>query len=120
VHCDGGETFTVIDSVWLGGCSGFGPFTCHGRTPFEAGLDLTPGHHYTSLVGVASTTNPSKLRVKPGDPQHSFLVQKLTNTQDAGEGGPMPQPVEGLVWRPPDPEKLRELECWILQGAKNN
>jgi hypothetical protein len=119
--CDGGETFTVVDPLMFSGCTGFGQFSCHGRTPFEAGLVMTAGNHYSSLVGVPSTTNPSKLRVKPGDPLGSFVVQKLTNTQNpATEGGPMPQPVEGLMWRPPDPENLRLLECWIVQGAQNN
>jgi hypothetical protein len=121
ITCDGGETFTVVDPLLFGGCTGFGQFSCHGRTPFEAGLVMTAGNHYSSLVGVPSTTNPSKLRVKPGDPLGSFVVQKLTNTQNpATEGGPMPQAVEGLMWRPPDPENLRLLECWIVQGAQNN
>ena len=48
------------------------------------------------------------------------LVQKLTNTQGASEGGPMPQPVEGIMWHPPDPAKLKTLRCWIANGAQNN
>ena len=121
ITCDGGETFTVVDPLLFGGCTGFGQFSCHGRSPFEAGLNMTAGNPYSSLVGVPSTTNPSKLRVKPGDPLGSFVVQKLTNTQNpATEGGPMPQPVEGLMWHPPDPESLRQLECWIVSGAQNN
>jgi hypothetical protein len=110
----------TVDSLILGGCSGFGPFSCHGRTPFQAGLDLTATHRYTSLVNVPSMTNPAKLRVKPGDPLGSFLTQKLTNTQGPNEGGAMPQPVEGIIWHPPPPETVRILECWIEQGAQNN
>jgi hypothetical protein len=121
VTCDGGETFTVVDPLLFSGCTGFGQFSCHGRTPFEAGLVMTAGQHYSSLVGVPSTTNPAKLRIKPGDPLGSFVVQKLTDTQNpATEGGPMPQAVEGLMWHPPAPESLRLLECWIVQGAQNN
>jgi hypothetical protein len=121
ITCDGGETFTVVDPLLFSGCTGFGQFSCHGRAPFEAGLVMTAGNHYSSLVGVPSTTNPAKLRIKPGDPLGSFVVQKLTDTQNpATEGGPMPQAVEGLIWHPPPPENLRLLECWIVQGAQNN
>jgi hypothetical protein len=81
---------------------------------------MTAGHHYSSLVNVPSTTTPSKLRVKPGDPLGSFLTQKLTNTQGPLEGGPMPQGVEGITWHPPSAENVRLVECWILQGAQNN
>jgi hypothetical protein len=60
-----------------------------------------------------------KQRVAPGDPLGSFLTQKLTNKQGPTEGAPMPQG-EGILWHPPDPENLRKLECWILEGAPNN
>src|SRR5262249_35101652 len=120
VTCTGAETFTVVDALMLSGCTGFGPFSCHGRMPLGAELDLTAGQHYSSLVNVWSTTSPSKLRVKPGDPLGSFLVQKLTGNLTSSEGGPMPEPVEGIHWQPPDPESLRQLECWILLGAQDN
>jgi hypothetical protein len=119
VSCDGGETFTVAQATMLGSCSGFGPMNCHTRSPFDGTLDLTMPNAYSSLVNIPGSAAPDKLRVAPGDPLGSFLVQKLTNTQGPTEGAPMPQG-EGILWRPPDPENLRVLECWILQGAQNN
>jgi hypothetical protein len=120
VSCDGGETFTQSASLMLSSCSSGPIMNCHTRTPYDGNLNLTTaGVAYSSLVNVPSYDAPTKLRVAPGDPLGSFLVQKLTNTQGVIEGGPMPQG-EGIIWQPPDAEHLRVLECWILEGAQNN
>ncbi len=92
---------------------------CHTTSPYDGTLDLTPAHAYAQLFEVPASVNLNKLRVAPGDPLGSFLVQKLTSTMAPTEGGPMPQ-TEGVLWMAPDPENLRVLECWIEQGAKNN
>lgn len=118
--CKGDETFQQARTVMFKGCSGFGQFACHGRMPFDGGLDLTAANAYKALVGVPATIAPTKLRVQPGNSAASFVVQKLTNTQGANEGGPMPDPVEGLKWSPPDPAKLAIVRCWIENGAQNN
>jgi hypothetical protein len=119
VSCDGGETFTQAQSLMLSSCSSGPIMNCHTRSPYDGNLNLNAAAAYGSLVNVPGYAAPSKLRVVPGDPLGSFLVQKLTNTQGVIEGGPMPQG-EGIIWQPPDPEHLRVLECWILEGAQNN
>ncbi len=119
-NCTGQETFQQARTAMLSGCSGFGQFTCHTKTPYSGGLDLNATKAYQNLVNVPASIAPTKLRVKPGDPRNSFIVQKLTNTQGPTEGNPMPDPVEGLMWQPPDPMKLLVLECWIQNGALNN
>jgi hypothetical protein len=121
VACDGGETFKAAQTAMLAGCGGGGLFSCHDPAPYQGNLDLSPAHQYTSLVGVPATYAPAKPRVRPCDVLGSFLVQKLTDTQntDAGEREPMPKG-EAIQWRPPDPERLRVLECWIQRGAPND
>ena len=118
-NCQGNETFKAAQAAMLGSCGGFGPMACHSRSPFGGDLDLTPANAYATLVNVRAALAPAKLRVKPGDPDASFLVQKLTNMQAQGEGNPMPQG-EGIQWRAPDPAKLNVLRCWIARGAPND
>ena len=93
--------------------------SCHGSAPYAGLLQFDGLHDYMYLVNIAAQIAPWKLRVKPGDPDASFLVQKLTNTQAPAEGSPMPQG-EGIKWRAPDPATLKTLKCWIANGARNN
>src|SRR5271170_5779847 len=50
---------------------------CHSGASAPEGLQLDADHSYALLVGVPSTEVPSLDRVKPGDPDDSYLVQKL-------------------------------------------
>jgi hypothetical protein len=117
VTCDGGETFAVVQASVLNSCSSGPIMNCHTRSPYDGQLDLDPAAAFGNLVNTPAFV-AFKLRVAPGDPLGSFLTQKLTNKQGPTEGAPMPQG-EGIIWQPPDPEKLRTLECWILEGAKH-
>jgi hypothetical protein len=52
---------------------------CHtnvGRTP-AGGLNLVHGVAYDQIVNVVSPRKPGAIRVLPGDPENSYLVQKL-------------------------------------------
>src|SRR3954452_24907099 len=51
--------------------------TCHAGGAAPQGLRLDSANSYDLLVGVASNEVPSLMRVSPGDPDHSYLVQKL-------------------------------------------
>lgn len=101
----------------------FSACNCHMRAspPPSGMLDLSPGVAYQNLVNVPAVRNAMKMRVTPGDPDASFLWQKLNNLQDpASEGGPMPRPMAGMPWvRLPDAE-LNILRCWIAGGAPND
>jgi len=90
---------------------------CHnarGRA-FTAGLDLTAGVSYASLVGVPSTERPTVLRVAPGDPNNSYMVHKL-------EGGPnlvgvrMPRGTGPFL----TDGQMVVIRRWIETGAPNN
>src|SRR2546427_1755284 len=50
---------------------------CHlGPVPAQ-GQDLSAGHTVASSVGVKSTEIPRLFRIKAGDPDNSYLVQKI-------------------------------------------
>jgi hypothetical protein len=90
---------------------------CHtdqGRTP-ASGLNLREGASYTALVGAGSRGKPGATLVIPGDPENSYLVQKLEGAPGiVGErmprtGGPYLTSGQMLV-----------LRRWIELGARND
>src|SRR5689334_23299664 len=50
---------------------------CHTPPVVNQGLDLSPGRAYNQTVGVASTEVARFKRVKPGDPDNSYLFKKI-------------------------------------------
>jgi hypothetical protein len=73
----------------LGGCTGGPEAACHGPDVRSANLQL-PDTIPSNLVDVASTEEPSLARVRPGDPEHSYLYLKLTGAPEI-DGGRMPK-----------------------------
>jgi hypothetical protein len=61
---------------------------CHIGGGAPEGLRLDAADAYNLLVGVPSTEVPSILRVKAGDPDNSYIIQKLEG--HAAVGGQMP------------------------------
>lgn len=77
------------------------------------GLRLDAGNSYALLVNVPSTQVPALLRVKPGDPDNSYLVQKIDGR--AAVGGRMP------LGRPALPQaSIVLVRSWIAGGAQMN
>jgi hypothetical protein len=88
--------------------------SCH--SPFARQGGLVPSSEevsHVSLVGRPSTLPEAQqaglLRVKPGDPENSFLIRKL---RGQGPGDPMPQSGGAL----PDPV-VDMISQWIARGA---
>jgi len=83
---------------------------CHAGASAPQGLRLDAANSYALLVGVPSTEVPSLLRVKPGDPANSYLVQKLEGHAAVGAqmpfGGP-PLPAATIAF----------IQQWISDGA---
>jgi hypothetical protein len=104
------DIFNSTDAAGRRSCTG-----CHGGTAPAAGLSLADGSSYGLLVNVASRNKPGAIRVIPGDPDGSYLVQKLEGTPGiVGErmprtGGPFLTPGQMLIIR-----------RWIALGAPNN
>src|SRR5262245_10705850 len=86
---------------------------CHvgGGAPHQ--LKLDEANSYSNLVNVASHEVPSLLRVEPGDPDNSYMVQKVQGT--AAVGGRMP-----LGLAPLTEEQIALIRRWISEGAANN
>jgi hypothetical protein len=61
---------------------------CHEGASAPEGLRLDADNSYNLLVDVPSTEVPSLMRVKPGDPANSYIIQKLEG--HAAVGGQMP------------------------------
>jgi hypothetical protein len=74
--------------------------TCHSGPNPPVNLNLDATHSYNDLIDVPSTEQPTIVRVKPGDPMNSFLVQHI---QSDGDGA--------------SPTDLTFIEQWITDGA---
>ena len=113
--CDGvASTFDQIQKhVFSATCA---VPTCHNAAQPPHGLSLSEGEAYDNLVGVpvtnAAASQAGKLRVDPGNPTGSFIVQKLRGQLAAGEGERMPRGLPRL-----EELKIRLIEDWIAAGA---
>jgi hypothetical protein len=63
--------------------------SCHPGQSGAAALGLGDGFSYANLVDVASAQDPNFIRVIPGDPANSLLLQKV-NCSTPGVGNRMP------------------------------
>lgn len=104
----GADFKTIQDSVLTPACT-----VCHAGGSAPRGLRLEESVSFSMLVSVPSDEVPELLRVAPGDPDNSYLVQKIEGT--ASVGGRMP--LNG----PPLPRASIELiRQWIAAGAPLN
>jgi hypothetical protein len=97
---------SIQDHVFTPICS-----PCHsgGGAPF--GLMLDAAHSYSLLVGVPSAEVPSLDRVKPGDPDNSYIIRKLSGAPGI-VGGRMP-----LDETPLPQSTIDVIRQWITNGA---
>jgi len=90
---------------------------CHGGTQPILGQNLSEGQTISTTVNVASTELPTMDRIEPGDPDNSYLVQKIQGTQASvgGTGERMPLGRDALTQ-----EQIDIIRAWIADGAKDN
>jgi methionine-rich copper-binding protein CopC len=86
---------------------------CHIGGGAPEGLQLDAAHSYNLLVGVPSAEQPSLLRVKPGDPDLSYMVHKIEGLPGI-TGGQMP-----LGETPLPQATIDAIRQWITNGAPN-
>jgi hypothetical protein len=97
---------SIQDNVFTPICT-----ACHVGASAPQGLRLDEGNSYNLLVGIASTEVPSLQRVQPGDPDNSYIIQKLEG--HAAVGAQMP------LGGPPLPEAtIAVIRQWITDGAQ--
>lgn len=99
---------SIQDQVFTPICT-----ACHAGASAPLGLRLDAGASYALLVNAASTESPSQFRVQPGNPDASYLIQKLEGT--AAVGGRMP-----LGGTPLPPETIAVIRQWITNGATDD
>jgi len=82
---------------------------CHAGAGASAGLSLEAASSYAQLVGITSSQAAAIQRVVPGNPNNSYLIQKMEGTAAVGvvmpPGGALPQS---------DIDIVRQ---WITDGA---
>ena len=118
--CDGGDgtglppagplgpNFSSIQAnVFTPTCATTG---CHFGAGAPQGLRLDAASSFALLVGVPSTEESSLLRVAPGDPNNSYLVQKLEGTASSGQQMPLNAPSLSQA-------TIDVIRQWIIDGA---
>ena len=99
-------------TIFTPSCSG-----CHtgGGATLPSSMNLSnAAATHAALVGVASTEQPSVLRVSAGDPDASYLVLKIEGAPGI-TGARMP-----LGGAPLDATLIANVRAWIEAGAANN
>ena len=84
---------------------------CHIGANAPQGLRLDAGNSYAMLVNVASAEVPGTLRVNPGNPDASYIVQKIEGTAAVG----VRMPADGPPYLPQD--RIDLVRRWIAAGA---
>jgi hypothetical protein len=118
--CDGGDgtglppadalgpSFSAIQAnVFTPTCATTG---CHFGASAPLGLRLDAASSYALLVGVTSSEESSILRVAPGDPANSYLIQKLEGSASSGQQMPLNAPALPQA-------TIDVIRQWISDGA---
>jgi hypothetical protein len=84
---------------------------CHVGGGAPEGLRLDAADSFNLLVGVPSTEVPSLDRVKPGDPDSSYIIQKLENHAAVGAQMPLGGPYLSAA-------TIAFIRQWITNGAQ--
>ena len=114
----GGGLQPTLSSIWLNVFSMTCVAGCHepgGIGTNATGLDLsTQQLTFDNVVGVSSAEVPMILRVAPGDPDNSYLIDKLELSPEAI----LSQMPLGAL--PLDQETIDVIRQWIMNGAEDN
>jgi hypothetical protein len=94
---------------------------CHLPPLVNAGLDLTPAKAYAQMVGVNAQQVPNLKRIRPGDPDNSYVIRKITPGAPI-QGVLMPNgcpgtPAAGQCLSDDEREAFR---TWVLECAPRN
>ena len=83
---------------------------CHAGAAAPQGLRLEDGMSFAMLVNVPSVEVPAILRVDPGNPDDSYLIQKIEGTATVGDR----MPLGGAALPQATIDAIRQ---WITDGA---
>ncbi len=100
------EFQSIQDHVFTPICT-----TCHAGGAAPVGLRLDEGASYAMLVNAPSAEVPGLLRVDPGNPDDSYLVQKIEGHAAVGDQMPLGGP-------PLPSDTIAIIRQWITDGAQ--
>lgn len=91
---------------------------CHRIDDPLGGLILERSYSYMQIVNVRSI-GADMLRIKPNDPDASYLLHKMMSSHivAGGRGSPMPP---HPPWTTTTDDEIQVIRLWIQQGAKNS
>ncbi len=92
---------------------------CHMLEAPQGDLVLEEGEAHGQLVGVKSTQS-AWLRVSPGAPQESYLLNKLRGSHAVAGGFGSGMPLSEGFHRPLPERDIQRIEAWIRGGADDN
>jgi hypothetical protein len=105
-----GATFLSIQArIFSPNCT-----QCHAGASAPLGFSLEASVSYGNLVNVQSVEVPELMRVRPGQPDSSYLVWKIEGTSGIA-GGRMPSGLSPL-----SAEEIQAIRDWIADGALQN
>ena len=84
---------------------------CHAGGSAPQGLRLDAANSYAMLVNTPSVEVPSLLRVKPGDPDNSYMIQKIEGHAAVGARMPFGGPYL-------DDATIATMRQWVTDGAQ--
>lgn len=109
------STFTSInENIFQPTCAVPG---CHASSASSGQLNLEGDAAYTSLVNVASSQVPTLMRVKPNDPDNSYLYIKLEGKAGTVNGTDTQMPLAGNHLTD---QQMQAIKDWINNGAPND
>jgi hypothetical protein len=86
---------------------------CHSGGAPAAGMNLSAGLAYENIVNVVSEQDEMFYRIEPGEPDNSYLIQKVEGTASSGARMPFGQPALSN-------ELIQLLRDWVADGAADN
>jgi hypothetical protein len=105
-------SFAAVQAIFTKDCTSS---QCHGGIAPKGKLDLRDGASYAALVNVPTTNcSPQRMRVLPGKPDESYLIDKLLGVRLC-TGSRMPPLAQGL----PEAD-IQTVADWICAGAPSN
>ena len=112
----GGSSLADVQAIFDSRC-----VNCHDKSkaglPTYPQLSLVANDALAALVSKPATEPCGGTLVTPGDPDHSYLIHKLSDATPC-DGMRMPRAFEGLPAPPLTPEQMTTIRSWISAGAK--
>ncbi|HVE70360.1 MAG TPA: hypothetical protein VNI54_03255 [Thermoanaerobaculia bacterium] len=108
---DQSATFTRVQSeIFTPTCATIG---CHDPLGQQSQMVLSAGRAYAAIVNQSSVEMPSVARIRPNDPDNSYLYRKIIGVNITGDRMP-------LNLGPLSDGQIKLVRDWIRRGAPND